>query len=149
MKMKCRLLQSALMLRCLFFLTVPFFSLVCHSVCVSQTVLCVSQGPFATDLYIPLQQRCNFTDRVNFHKQLVRDKEREKASPPHRHAVCLSVSFLLLDRAPCCLAEHERDNSTTFPFYFQSRLHWWKCQQALKLVKVTQHVSSIKDPIFI
>lgn len=46
-------------------------------------------GSFELDLYIPLQQRCNFIDRVNFHRQLVGDREHQKASPPHKRAVLL------------------------------------------------------------
>lgn len=101
----------------------------------SQVIVCVHHrqkpcmcrwSPSAADLYMPFpQKRCNFTDRINFHRQLAEDKERREASPPCRHVVCLSVlSFLLLDRALCCVAEHERDSTTPTSFYFPSRLHW-------------------------
>lgn len=111
---------------------------------------CVCRRGPATYLYMPfLQKRFHFTDRVNFLRQSVGDKEHGDASPPRRHAVCLSVlSFLLLDRAPCCLAEHERAGSALASFYFPSRLYWWKCQQSLKLVEVAQHTGSIRDHIF-
>lgn len=71
------------------FLTIKvnvFWCCACVCVCVYVDLL---PGSFKTDLYVPLQQRCNFTDRVNFHRQLVRDREHQKASPPHRRTVLL------------------------------------------------------------
>lgn len=135
---------------CFLFLDIAFGVSHVSVLRVSQTeAMCVQKGP-ATYLYMLfLQKRFNFTDRVNFLRQSVGDKEHGDASPPRRHAVCLSVlSFLLLDRAPCCLAEHERAGSALASFYFPSRLYWWKCQQSLKLVEVAQHVGSIRDHIF-
>lgn len=131
-KTKCRLLQSEFRLNCFtssFSLKGQLLSLVCHRwfcVCITDRIHAWCRwGLSATDLYMPfLQKTCNFTDRIHFCRQLVRDKEHRKASPPHRQAVCLRVlSFLLLDRALCCLAEHERDSSTPNSLYLVSRLH--------------------------
>lgn len=64
---------------------------------VSQVIVCqkpcmLRLNPSATDLYMPFPpQRCNFTDRVHFCRQLAGDKERGEGSPPRRHAACFSV----------------------------------------------------------